>query len=91
MKKTKEVFRKILGGFKVGDRVKIVGYSTYRSTPERGMRYLGKRGIITGIFVSPENEKFFLVEILDSELLIDDFFCREEDLEYDIEENGSSP
>ena len=93
MSKVKEVFRKILGGFKIGDRVKIIGYSTYKSSPEEGKKYLGKRGIITGVFVSPENEKFFIVEILDTQFLIDEYFCREEDLEYDIKDegNGSSP
>jgi len=82
MKKTKKVLRKLLGGFKIGDRVKIIGCSAY-ATPET-KKYIGMRGIITGILSSPENEKF--LELLDTGLYVSEYLAKEEDLEFDVEE-----
>jgi len=74
--------------FKIGDRVKIIDSSAYAI---RDMtKYIGKRGVITGIYSTPENERFFIVRVLDSNLPIDEFLAREEDLEHDVEGNGSS-
>jgi len=87
MKKEKEVLKKLLGGFKIGDRVKIIGCSTY-ATPET-KKYIGMRGIITGILSSPENEKFYIVELEDTGLYICEYLAKEEDLEYDIEDEGN--
>lgn len=82
--KEKKVLRKLLGNFKIGDRVKIIGCSAY-ATPET-KKYIGMRGIITGILSSPENEKFYIVELLDTGLYVSEYLAKEEDLEFDVEE-----
>jgi len=82
--KEKKVLRKLLGGFKIGDRVKIVGCSCF-TTPDM-KKYIGMRGVITGILTSPENEKFFIVELEDTGLYICEYLAKEEDIEFDVEE-----
>jgi len=71
----KELWKRIFG-FDIGDRVRIL----------KG-KFKGREGEITTVLISPTKEEFFLVRI-DSTTKV---LCKKEDLDYVIEENGSSP